>query len=375
MAGIENNLYYEYIEKSDPHNALDSTFNIMVVDIESGNRSYLCNRAECKHNDESCASFYSVRPEYLFYNDEFLFVGGWYKPNGENSVVQIYMSDLNGDNRRLCYQPLPEEAILGSFVLGKDYMFFDENVMITEKPLTVKKKLKKLNIRTGESEFIYDFKGNEQIIGAYGDIIYINAYAGSSLSSVISQKSTIFSIDMNGNVLEKNILEWKGEETQFRNFGKYFVEFKKEPGSLVVTNLETKERVEYTEGLSEITKEGFSLHFVDEDVIRFGAKDDETERFLKPYSLNRKTKEVSSVTWRREGKDAGYMGVDILAQNADKFLVVYAMGTTSTMVDSVRPQISTEPELVEKQYMMYATISKEDYINDNRNLKPVKDYS
>ncbi|MEG2192789.1 MAG: hypothetical protein RRX95_05870, partial [Oscillospiraceae bacterium] len=62
MAGIENNLYYEYIEKSDPHNALDSTFNIMVVDIESGNRSYLCNRAECKHNDESCASFYSVRP-------------------------------------------------------------------------------------------------------------------------------------------------------------------------------------------------------------------------------------------------------------------------------------------------------------------------
>lgn len=363
MAYKNSDLYYECNTVRSTDNWLQAYYNITVTDITTNHKSVLCSSPQCTHTDETCTAYYSLYPEFIMYNDNYLVVGvRTQSETGANTGgMTFYISDLNGENRRLLYTSADGETPYGSFILGDDCLIYDCFTLDGDDATNY---IKKIDFATSEVDIITKISNNQNFIGGFGNYIYLHTYPDGI--SALTGKHTVDIVDINGNIVKKNAIEWKESEATVSIYGKYLVEtFKNEP-KIKLTDLETDTAEEYnTEYPVEV------ISFVDNNVICYSSEIDETQKFLTPMEISRNDGTAKIVDWRREGNSD--FAVDIIAYNNDKYLLAAKERTRQVTYDSTRPNISQMPETVTETYTVYATISKSDYTADNRNITYIEE--
>ena len=363
MAYKNYDLYYEadVIKSTDAR--IYAYYDITVTDLTTNHKSVLCSSPQCTHTDETCTAYYSLYPEFIMYNHNYLIVGvRTQSETGANTGgLTFYISDLNGENRRLLYTSADGETPYGSFILGDDCLIYDCFTLDGDNETRY---IKKINLATSEVNTITKIGNNQNFIGGFGNYIYLHTYPDGI--STLTGKHNVDIIDTNGNVIKKNAIEWKESESTVSIYGKYLVEtFKNEP-KIKLTDLETDTVEEYnTEYPVEV------ISFIDDNVICYSSEVDETQKFLTPMEISRNDGTAKIVDWRREGNSD--FAVDIIAYNNDKYLLAAKERTRQVTYDSARPNISQMPETVTETYTIYATILKSDYTAGNRNITYIEE--
>ena len=363
MAYKNSDLYYECNTVRSTDNWLQAYYNITVTDITTNHKSVLCSSPQCTHTDETCTAYYSLYPEFIMYNDNYLIVGvRTQSETGANTGgMTFYISDLNGENRRLLYTSADGETPYGSFILGDDCLVYDCFTLDGDDATNY---IKKIDLTTSEVDIVSKIDSNQNFIGGFGNYIYLHTYPDGI--STLTGKHKVDIIDTNGNVVKKNAIEWEESKSTVSIYGKYLVEtFKNEP-KIILTDLETDTAEEYnTEYPVEV------ISFIDDNVVCYSSEVDETQRFLTPMEISRNDGTAKIVDWRREGNSD--FAVDIIAYNNDKYLLAAKERTRQVTYDSTRPNISQMPETVTETYTIYATILKSDYTAGNRNITYIEE--
>lgn len=363
MAYKNSDLYYECNTVRSTDNWLQAYYDITVTDLTTNHKSVLCSSPQCTHTDETCTAYYSSYPEFIMYNDNYLIVGvRTQSETGANTGgMTFYISDLNGENRRLLYTSADGETPYGSFILGDDCLIYDCFTLDGDNETRY---IKKIDLATSEVNTITKISNNQNFIGGFGNYIYLHTYPDGI--STLTGKHNVDIIDTNGNVIKKNAIEWKESESTVSIYGEYLVEtFKNEP-KIKLTDLETDTVEEYnTEYPVEV------ISFIDNNVICYSSEIDETQKFLTPMEISRNEGTAKIVDWRREGNSD--FAVDIIAYNNDKYLLAAKERTRQVTYDSARPNISQMPETVTETYTIYATILKSDYTAGNRNITYIEE--
>ena len=100
------------------HSNEDGMMNIMYVDYKAKKRIYLCDKSECKHDNEKCTSFidfkYGAMEKTILCDDKYLYLitSEYNNENGvstyisypgqekEDEPTTIYRMDLDGSNEK-----------------------------------------------------------------------------------------------------------------------------------------------------------------------------------------------------------------------------------------------------------------------------------
>ena len=96
----DENGYYDVLQRDDYKGS-----NITFADFSSATETYLCNRAECKHNDDTCTSFFgneynSIRLFPSYEDDKILCLANYYPESGA-CFLRLLSFDRNGENRQV----------------------------------------------------------------------------------------------------------------------------------------------------------------------------------------------------------------------------------------------------------------------------------
>ena len=135
--------------------------NIMYLDFATGQQVFLCNRPECKHDNESCNSYISIKGHYapalLLAGQHLIFVrhGG-----DEEFPPQIGIADLNGENRRTLCDFKSYQDIATEFYTDGDFLYFGLDTT-DEDALTQTESLVKVSLQTGQLDTLHTYPANE----------------------------------------------------------------------------------------------------------------------------------------------------------------------------------------------------------------------
>ena len=135
--------------------------NIMYLDFATGQQIFLCNRLECKHDNESCNSYISIKGHYapalLLAGQHLIFVrhGG-----DEEFPPQIGIADLNGENRRTLCDFKSYQDIATEFYTDGDFLYFGLDTT-DEDALTQTESLVKVSLQTGQLDTLHTYPANE----------------------------------------------------------------------------------------------------------------------------------------------------------------------------------------------------------------------
>ena len=152
--------------------------NIMYLDFATGQQIFLCNRPECKHNDESCTSYISIKgyyaPALLLAGQHLLFMrtGG-----DEEFPPQIGIADLDGANRRTLCELKSNQNIATELYMDNDFIYFGLTTTNKEE-LTQTESLVKISLQTGQLDTLYTYPANEAphiFWGAYQGKLIVDA--------------------------------------------------------------------------------------------------------------------------------------------------------------------------------------------------------
>lgn len=153
--------------------------NLMYIDYESKKKVFLCNKAECRHDDETCTSYIPGEgAQGLFVYDGKLYrLSNAYSDEGQSAVPGLFVSDLDGTNSRLLYQLESGMSWLRDFVFGEGMLYADVMAM---QPLEDEggeglffagddsdSRLLAVDLTSGKAEIVLDLK-DKKIIGAPG---------------------------------------------------------------------------------------------------------------------------------------------------------------------------------------------------------------
>ena len=350
---VENDIYYGYEDQITSTG--DTThYNIFVVDIASGAKDYLCSTPGCTHSDESCTSYYWFKPEHIMYNKNHLIISGFDSRDEDHSGLKVFVSDLNGENRRDLFKQQNGETLQGNFALSESSLYYECHRTAPDS-LNTEKYIMRMDLATGETSDVYKLDDDEQMEGAYKDRIYIYKYGGIK---------KLYSITTDGKIKDKKPFELSsGSKIVF--FNEYFVQATSSPLTLEVTNIDTGEKETYSTGI-ECPVESYNFQFVGEDVICFTARTNSDGKLLTPHLLNRETGEVFEAVLRCPS-DPRY-ATDIIAQNADKYLVIYDYIDSTVIAPPTRPSMPQVPTQLTITETKYAIISKADYLAGKANF-------
>lgn len=152
--------------------------NIMYLDFATGQQVFLCNRPECKHDNESCNAYISnegdnCTPNILVVGDHLLLtrVG-----NFEKGPLKILIADLNGENRRTLCEFKSYQDIATEFYTDGDYLYFGLTTTNKEE-LTQTESLVKVSLQTGQMDTLHTYPVNEvfhTFLGAYQNKLIVD---------------------------------------------------------------------------------------------------------------------------------------------------------------------------------------------------------
>lgn len=171
--------YYDTLE-------LGNSKNILYTDIATKQRIFLCNRPECQHNDDSCASWFEVLGSTNIFTDSseqtLYFVSRGYADNSganDNYLGRIYSMDANGSNRKVFYQLKSNEGISGAIAISDDSLYITVD-FIKDVATNMQKEIRKIDLATGDATTIYQFDNlNNRVFGAFGQYLVLQSWSDS----------------------------------------------------------------------------------------------------------------------------------------------------------------------------------------------------
>lgn len=100
-------------------------YNIIYTDYATNETIALCNRAECKHNDNNCTSYIDNSNSLIFTDNNYLYLAntgivGNLQTIEPYMIARIIRKDLNGSNDKVIYEFPANTSIIGSFVEDAD---------------------------------------------------------------------------------------------------------------------------------------------------------------------------------------------------------------------------------------------------------------
>lgn len=195
-------------------------YNIIYTDYATNETIALCNRAECKHNDNNCTSYIDNSNSLIFTDNNYLYLAntgivGNLQTIEPYMIARIIRKDLNGSNDKVIYEFPANTSIIGSFVEDADnnLYFITRRAEKNENDVDYKRYLTKLT-PSGELTDIGEVSFNDLIFGALNDKIYL-------LNMPVNNNYSLTEYSLSS---QKNdtILKWQAGDYKGQIYNGYF---------------------------------------------------------------------------------------------------------------------------------------------------------
>lgn len=359
----------------------DEHQKIKYIDYETRQEIYLCNKPNCKHDNQDCSAYVDDSCQLYVYKDSIYLVSSWgevytasideegeLSQGTEKKAPVIYRMNLDGTGKEKIFELPAGMEIAPQVISGKYlYAFFrkSESVQMGSNSYTSVEKEKNLsviNLETGKWEKLMDGK-NKNIVGVYkGNLImtetiyqkdpdeFLNDDEGwleNLKNSDISM--TLYSLE---NKKEEKIVQVNYDKMQEIICDGKFVYFLRDNSSAIdCLDLETKK----VRTVKELQRERASLVDGKEGNILYLYYDQNSNegQVKEAYVVNAKTGESKEFTLLDE--DRTYAGC--IAENNEYYLVI----TGYDMTDYYKTWAGTMQRDIER--VKYGLIAKENYWN------------
>lgn len=154
--------------------------NITFADFSSATETYLCNRAECKHNDDTCTSFFgneysSIRLFPSYEDDKILCLANYYPESGA-SFLRLLSFDRNGENRQVVIDFGIDTDTTDGVAISEDMILLTMVHRDVDKDEEVKRSLVLANYKTGEWKSVFDYDAYYMFMSAFNNRAYLIRY-------------------------------------------------------------------------------------------------------------------------------------------------------------------------------------------------------
>lgn len=340
--------YIGYGSTSDYKNGyfyIKDLSHIMYFDYDTKKEVYLCNKPNCKHDDESCSSYLGeASTDELFYYNNHLYLiesssggvsfsitgDGTVQETSSNNSGAIYRMDLDGTNKEKVFVSPSGTSFSMPFVIKGNmmYAFFEKSKVEKDGGYNVVKtsdrKMVAINLDTGKHEEIMDGM-HKSFIGVLEDKLVVEDIdylkdpdsfdndTNGFINNLYNSKTKIKLVDMNTKK-EETVYEGLFKEIETLKFykdGIYFIGEKSK--NLEYINLLTKNR----ETIKELPSTGYDISTIVDDKVLVLKYKDKDAHLGDAYSIDVKTKEMNKFSL----KDKNEYMVEILSSNDEYYFV------------------------------------------------------
>lgn len=360
--------------------------NIKYFDYSAKKEIYLCNKPNCKHNEEECSSYLGrFNSTELFVYNNYLYLisstgsvtimsssmseDGTSTSQIGGETPKIYRMNLDGTNKTKLFE-CPSGVELDSrfiFEGNNIYTFFLKNKVVelsknSHTSIEIGRELVKINLETKKYEEILNGK-DKKIIGIYNGNIVLeeivdkqnpeeflnndNAYINNLRNS--TKKIKLFDLS---NKTEKEIYQdiYKNmEDIQYENGKVYFVAYKGQ--KIEYIDLGTKQK----QTLCDLPKKEVFLKGIYDNKLQYVYYTKKESELDKAYYIDLETKESKELNLFDKN---GYL-VEILAKNKEFYFIIASYDLGEEHISWA----GTKQQNIEK--INYALIKKEDYWKSN----------
>ena len=331
-------------------------YNIIYTDYATNETIALCNRAECKHNDNNCTSYIDNSNSLIFTDNNYLYLAnagivGNLQTIEPYMIARIIRKDLNGSNDKVIYEFPANTSIIGSFVEDADnnLYFITRRAEKNENDVDYKRYLTKLT-PSGELTDIGEVSFNDLIFGALNDKIYL-------LNMPVNNKYSLTEYSLSS---QKNdtILKWQAGDYKGQIYNGYFC--------YVDTQNNTVNKYDLANRKNEIIVSNFNYR--KDDINFYKIIDNEMLMSVRDMSNgldNSEYKRISVNIEDHQVKQSSLSYVDgtksypvsILGSYNDKYYVIHGSEYRTIQL----PGKNGSWYETEGEFSKYAMISKSDY--------------
>ncbi len=361
--------YYDIVYRED------GGTNVTFTDFASAKQVYLCNRAECNHNDETCTSYFE--PEYnnirIFptYDQEKILCLTDYDLGGSAIELRLLSFDKNGENRKELIAFGTDTYTLGHIAVSDNYVLFSMAYLDIDKN-EVKNGLIVANYKTGEWENICDLNFEYSIESVLGGKVYLSKEGYENNEYTIHT----YVLDLStGDINETyKYVPYQSKHTSLPSLflEKYLYKLNSDGTVFEKVDLDTGECTTFIDNINNYFDTSIYNAFYDVVDRRFrietSLKVGEDEWDDNWYAIDTVSEQVTPLTIEVMYKDGKIPIVYPVAEFGDNLLVICGVeGRTITMYGP-----GNEP--YEGQYLttIYGIISKADYYANIPNIKVVE---
>lgn len=364
----------------------DGQTHLFYTDYSTGKEVYLCNKPECKHNDESCTAYLSSSniEEMFVYKDHLYFIelsqgtvqifGDGIASSSKNAP-HIYQMDLDGQNKKeLCQLEEGYQFEAGDIAFDGENMYLsiskNDDINIGKGSylqVTIQNELYKINLETGKKEKVinlYDGLSDKNIAAVEGRNLILTGYSYKENPQKYLDKKDFEGYDkvmMNGQSIVEilNIDTLKKETIKIKeNFQFNYYQNKiyySDKNKIYTFDLKTQKKDEF---LTLDKGYEYVLDLYGDRMIIAQWKDEKMKRTLTTSLKNPKVKELRHYT--REPKEA----VHILSMNSKNLFVIYDREGSYEKTWAGTMQYETK-----KEYK--GIISIDDFFDNKKNYKKI----
>lgn len=322
--------------------------NIMFFDYDTQKEVYLCNKPNCKHEDNTCSSYLEIgESNELFYYDHHLYLINAQASgsimsitgHGDDMVSEdqngtpstVYRMNLDGTNKeKLFVAPTGTEMSMPYVIKGNVLYGFLQNYKTEQKgnnsfaSVMTDSKLVAIDLDTGKYEEIMDGV-NKELVAVYDnqlviqEIEYKNDPAlydddpAGYIDNLYDSKTRVQLINIDTKKAD-TVYDGSYKDVNTLRFYKdrmYFV--RKDSNNLEYMNLATKER----KTITELPKSGMELsQIIDDKLLVYDYKDQEAH-IGDAYVMDLNTQEMKEFAL----KDDNEYLVEILSGNDEYYFV------------------------------------------------------
>lgn len=375
------------------HSNEDGMMNIMYVDYNTKKQIYLCDKSECKHDNEKCTSFidfkYGAMEKTILCDDKYLyFIASEY--NNENGVstsinygdsgqekedkpTTIYRMNLDGSNKKIL-ATLSTGEVLG------DSFFTDGNYIYAVAMKTVTTAL--------EENSSYTYSDNSRLIGISndsGEIREVSKWdSDCRVLGTFDNKVIALKLKFNKEVtIEDKVDEEKYTEL-LKNAEEAIVSFDIKTGNFEeLSSSKSKEGYYY----NMYGKDIFYSSYQGDKIMAFDLNSNKEYVFLESkYSNIQQIYDgyIISSHWSDDNEDSYIINID--DKSVNKFKLIKNNGYPVNIISESKDLFFVESNCdVESEYVewadvtqeihtnkQYSLISKEDFFKGNKNFQGVK---
>lgn len=372
------------------HSNEDGMMNIMYVDYKAKKQIYLCDKSECKHDNEKCTSFidfkYGAMEKTILCDDKYLYliVSEYNNENGvstyisypgqekEDEPTTIYRMNLDGSNKKILATLSTGEVLGDSFFTDGNYIYgvamksvttaLEENSNYTYSDSS---RLIGISNDSGEIKEVSKWDSDCRVLGVFDNkVITLKLKFNKELTSedkvdeekymelLKNGEETIVSFDMKTGEFKELISNKSKEGYYYNMYGKDIFYYSYQGDKIMVFDLNSNKEYVFLESKYSNIQQIYDGYIISSDW-----SDDNNA-----YIINIEDKSVNELKLK---KNNGFP-VNIIAESKDFYFVESNCDIESEYIEwaDVTQDIETNRQ--------YSLISKEDFFKGNKNFQDVK---